>query len=84
MTIFENKYNRAVGAFQMERGGPPVSHQILGPSYFIFYCVPPASQLLPSINYPRGPLYVSPPTFAASITIGVLLCLFMEVTKIPP
>ena len=61
MKFFENKCNCVGRAFQMERGGTPVSVELLGPSYFIFYCVPPAYQLLPSINYPRGLLSVSPP-----------------------
>ena len=58
----------------MEIRGPPVSGQLQGHLYFI----PIASQLFQSINYPRGPLSPTP-TSAASITIGVLLCLFMEV-----
>ena len=55
----------------MENRGTPVSVQPQGPLSLIFYRVPPASQLLTSINYPCGHLSVSPPPSAAYITIIV-------------
>ena len=68
----------------MERGEPPVSGQLQVLLSFIVYHLPPnyyQALITPVVLCLSLP---PPPPYAASTTIGVLFCLFMEVNVIQP